>query len=290
MPAFGHFAASVLVDGSPLREFVEEGGGDSTLFNGSPCRTAFIESQTGKRFKLLFRCSAPRGTYEGMVIIIRVDGRKLNNSKLKDIPGEMIKEGSMEGDGAMRARYPLIFNNVSLVSDMDGEEAERLLEEQLAKGVEGGKIMVEFWRAFPSAKQRPVRTRAPVAPHRTRIHEKAKKAFLTHTTGYGDPILAPTSRSSKTEWTKLDDAPLATFVFEYRSRLILETLGFDLGSPAEELPVPHVPSGPRVNAPPPGVAAPAVAAPAALVPKVKPDPAQKVKIERGLTIDLTLDD
>jgi hypothetical protein len=93
-----------------------------------------------------------------------------------------------------------------------------------AKGVEGGTIRVEFWRWRSNRLSEPVQgSGSSVQAEQVAIHEKAKKgAFLSHTTAFGAQILAIANNIN--HGRNLGNAPFFVAVFEYRNRILRETI------------------------------------------------------------------
>lgn len=92
------------------------------------------------------------------------------------------------------------------------------------------------------------------------LHEKVKKGFVSHTAGrcrafrtwlvlalltefvlaaYGLPVPEPQKPRIRV-YQRTSDVPLATIHFEYRSRVLLEALGFTLPPPPQTLPEPDL--------------------------------------------------
>lgn len=115
----------------------------STLTDGSPQVTVYIESKSQKPF-IVEVCAEDADMEDAVEASVTVDGNWSGSRILRSSnPVQVV--GPLVGNG--KQILPFIFTDIKLVSElnMDPEEAAALLEEQNTNGVPGGKIQVEFW-------------------------------------------------------------------------------------------------------------------------------------------------
>lgn len=174
MPRFGRFEASVLVNGTALPEYIEEGGGGSTRPEGGPKHSVFVESKSGQEF--VIRVKTTEATeYNQIEAALYIDGKSVRGVLLKNSTSYDF-DGALSKDGA--SVQPFLFSNIKLVSnaDMDEKSAAALLEEQKKKGVEGGQMRLEFWsyRVLGTVEK----ASFDDSFGQVKIHEQAKKGLL----------------------------------------------------------------------------------------------------------------
>ncbi|KAI9027777.1 hypothetical protein DFJ74DRAFT_755170 [Hyaloraphidium curvatum] len=283
MPSVNGYKATLVVDGVAAPEYGEDGAATATA-DGSPLRTVYVESATGKFFEIHLEATQATRFSEIMARPF-IDGKEVAGWIFSGFTPYVLK-GAVQNDGSTR---PFKFASVKLVTD-DDEGAEQLLEEQKRNGVPGGQMKIEFW-SYTRMGTRATGTSESSKDQQVSIHEKAKKGgFLSHTTSYGDAL--PGKLTSFVVGHRVGNRPLATLVLEYRSRPLLEALGFHLpaearqaGNQAQE----------RLGAPPAAAtqAGPRVKRENEAVEVKSEQPAKrfKSKVVGGvLTVDLTEDD
>ncbi|BGP14088.1 hypothetical protein JCM10213_002383 [Rhodosporidiobolus nylandii] len=148
-------------------------------------------------------------------------------------------EGREESRTTIR---PFLFGNVKLTDD----DALACADIEVIKNA--GTIQLRYWRV---RNLRTVESFSPAPPSTQPIHEKKKKAALSHMASYGAAVAkAPTSRLAW-NWVDPIDSPYSVVEFRYRSRTLLQLDGHIPDSP-EPSPEPAASASPS----PPPVAGP----------------------------------
>lgn len=143
----------------------------TTLADGSPVHTVFVEAKTKKFFKI--KVAAENASETNRIeASMKVDGKKIRSQILRS-PRAFFLEGEIIGNIVR----PFVFANVELVSEenTDKARAAALLKEQNSKGVRVGEIEVSFWCFKVVSSLSHSHTQAQ-ATSQLKIHEKANKS------------------------------------------------------------------------------------------------------------------
>ncbi|GAA6011186.1 hypothetical protein JCM8202_003926 [Rhodotorula sphaerocarpa] len=197
------WSASVLVEGEPAEIYKVEHQPVST--------TCYIEAVDGKKFTVSFAREAAAPTDQ--VVLLRIDGSNVDSMLFRKAKPD---EGFFTGAriSALEER-PFVFAPIPLTDEADEAEVDEAILKDLgtirldvrrAKARKGGASSGDVYK--DALKQHV-------------IDEKSKKAKMGHSTAYGAPKAAP-AQSARVNTDYLDNEPCYSFVFQYRSRAMLE--------------------------------------------------------------------
>ncbi|BGP38175.1 hypothetical protein JCM10450v2_002112 [Rhodotorula kratochvilovae] len=227
-PGFNSLYAWIEVEGAPLQVYGIKEDGKKVV--------AYVEAKDGKQFEVHYldlRSTCPTSH----VVRLYVDGSCVNgmvvkreHSKFQDPPDgssrKIVFEGSEDTRTAIR---PFRFSKLQLTDD-DGRACS---DEQVVKNI--GTVQLKYSRVDN------VRSTDAFTAHAARvptIHEKTKKAQLSHQVGFGDPVDIPAGARFAFDWIDREDDPLTMLEFRYRSRDLLQLKGYIEVSPPPEAPSP----------------------------------------------------
>ncbi|BGP38174.1 hypothetical protein JCM10450v2_002111 [Rhodotorula kratochvilovae] len=219
--------AWIEVEGAPLQVFGVEQDGSKVV--------AYIEAKDGAAFEVHYldlRTSCQRAH----VARLYVDGSRVNGMVVKrqdpmfeDPPDGSSRECIFKGSKCTRTTIrPFEFNSLQ-VTDNDDLACS---DERVVKNI--GTIQIKYMRV---KNPRSTDTFKPKAGQMPSIHEKAKKAQLSHQVGFGDPVDVPAGSRLLFDLIDREDDPLSMLEFRYRSRALLEAQGIvDAPSPSNTPP------------------------------------------------------
>jgi len=184
----------------------------------------FIESKTGAGFNVVVHLT-PDYRFEGhnmLAIELHVDGQAVDNMLFghPDMTGRF--RGGVISPTSLR---PFQFGATVFTEDAGTEQDGYL------SGL--GSITVRIYRCMQINGHPPPFHSVNLAFTKEKaVHETAKKALLTHSVTFGEPIHTQEFGFVSVEDLDPREQPFCTFVFQYRSREILEAM--DILPPARD--------------------------------------------------------
>ncbi|GAA5868980.1 hypothetical protein JCM8547_003240 [Rhodosporidiobolus lusitaniae] len=201
----------VEVDGQPLEVYgVDEKDGKAI---------AYIEAKEGKGF--VVRAGDLRTRASQHILDVYIDGQRANGFAIRENDAKYTADAT--DDTSFR---PFLFSKLATTDD----DENACTDETYVKGL--GTVRLQYLRVknMRAVENRAVKGAADMKP----IHEKSKKATLSHQASYGLPVVEPLKTRSTYEWVDPKDSPLTTIDFRYRSRAILQFQDYIPASPEPE--------------------------------------------------------
>ncbi|BGP38184.1 hypothetical protein JCM10449v2_002113 [Rhodotorula kratochvilovae] len=213
--------AWIEVDGQPLQVYGVEEGDRKVV--------GFVEAKEGAGFEVHY-LDLRTSCQSAHVARLYVDGSRVSGKLLKrdqsmfnqpadDSSRKIVFKGTKETQITIR---PFQFSTLRLTDDDD----LACPNEGVVKNL--GTIQLKYIRV------RNVRSTDAFTAHTARvptIHEKTKKAQLSHQVGFGDPVDIPAGSRSTFDWIDREDDPLSMLEFRYRSKELLQLEGHFPDSP-----------------------------------------------------------
>ncbi|GAA5947347.1 hypothetical protein JCM3765_001634 [Sporobolomyces pararoseus] len=212
------------VDGEPLEVY-----GATEMESKS---IGYVEAKEGQHFVVCFsdqRKTRPKTGYNTEVWIdgSHVNGRlsRQNSSKFNKAPGHKGRYKRFIGrETSKTTLQPFLFSKFKTT---DSDELA-CTDEQVVKNL--GTIQLRYHRIKNVRSWTGPSTFDAVEPKA--IHEKVKKAQLSHQAAYGESVQVPDGKRSAFDWIDGKASPLFQFEFRYRSRQLLQLEGHIPSSPA----------------------------------------------------------
>ncbi|BGP38178.1 hypothetical protein JCM10449v2_002107 [Rhodotorula kratochvilovae] len=227
-PGLDGLYAWIEVEGAPLQVYGVEQDGKKTV--------AYVEAKDGKQFEVHY-LDLRTSCQSAHVARLYFDGSRVKGMVVKREPSkfqdpldncsrECVFRGFRNTRTTMR---PFEFNPLQLT---DNDELA-CFDERVVKNI--GTIQIKYMRV---KNLRSTDTFKPKAGQMPSIHEKAKKAQLSHQVGFGDPV--DVSARTRLAFDSIDreEDPLSMLEFRYRSRDLLQLKGYIEVSPPTAAPSP----------------------------------------------------
>ncbi|KAI5477501.1 hypothetical protein MNV49_006286 [Pseudohyphozyma bogoriensis] len=230
--------AWVCVNGQPVEIYSIKESQDGRKLTG------FIESREGEQFTI--HSAGPKsqsivtrpygdGTRWGGGLLIKSPESEGHYYATGNERYNVTFSGLQQGDNLER---PFLFNKLNLTDDQDLATTDETTIKQLGTIQVRIQRVSSFWELADS--------RYGDAPAAKMIHEKQKKAMLSHQAGLGAPrYKAPTGGQLQATYMDTEAEPYLTFEFRYLSRTLLE-LGGHVPESDEPVPLPAA-SGPDIK-------------------------------------------
>ncbi|BGP38179.1 hypothetical protein JCM10450v2_002116 [Rhodotorula kratochvilovae] len=201
--------AWIEVEGAPLQVFGVEQDGSKVV--------AYVEAKDGTAFEVHY-LDLRTSCQSAHVARLYVDGSRVNgmvvkreHSKFEDPPDGSSRECIFKGSEDTRTTVrPFKFNSLQITDNDD----LACSDERVVKNI--GTIQIKYMRV---KNLRSTDTFTPKAGHMPSIHEKAKKAQLSHQVGFGAPVNIPEASRSAFRRIDHEDDPFSMLEFRYRSRV-----------------------------------------------------------------------
>ncbi|GAA5909539.1 uncharacterized protein JCM6883_003981 [Sporobolomyces salmoneus] len=263
-PAEGHYLVAPLVpellawvevNGEPLQVYGAEVSGNKAI--------GYIEAKEGQQFKVRYLDNRPWQSRPGQAYVMRlcVDGSNLRGFITR------LDDGLFRHDAYSKDRvatfsglqtsegfeHPFLFSKL-VTTDSD---ALACSDEQIIKNL--GTLQLRYIRA--------TNVRPCVKPvfengKASLIHERAKKAQLSHQANFGEAVPIKPIPNPTTDYIDSIETPFLSIEFRYRSRQLLQLEGYIPHSPAAS-PEPSPTLSPSVSIPPAPAQAQASSSPVA---------------------------
>ncbi|GAA6026773.1 hypothetical protein JCM8097_005850 [Rhodosporidiobolus ruineniae] len=214
----------VTVDGQPLEVYGVEEKARKTI--------AYVESKEGKQFEV-WHYDGRRGNPMDHVVRLFVDGTRVHGRVNRSNEGYFLDPAnaasrfvSFQGKELDNTSIaPFLFTKLTM-TDNDQNACK---DEDVIKGI--GSVQLRYWRVenlrtsssstFTSSQTKP-------------IHERSKKATLSHMAGFAPPISTTQGDRLTYDWYDYQANPLSVLEFRYRSRALLQFAGHIPATPPPE--------------------------------------------------------
>ncbi|GAA5980833.1 hypothetical protein JCM5350_003724 [Sporobolomyces pararoseus] len=226
------FYGWIAVDGEPVQVY------GATEANGKSI--GYVEAKEGQQFVIHF-ADLRKGLLDtDCVVRAFIDGDKVQglvlfrddfrcSNRLDKFTGRQVTESTEQ---------PFLFSKLKTTDSDD----LACTDEQVVKNL--GTIQLRYCRIRDVRLSTAVYKPQAVEPKM--IHEKAKKAQLSHRAAYGKTVQAVSGRSTSYTLNDVDSSPLFQLEFRYRSRQLLQLEGYIPHSPTPS-PEPEASASPAAS-------------------------------------------
>ncbi|GAA5993324.1 hypothetical protein JCM5350_001565 [Sporobolomyces pararoseus] len=218
------FYSWIEVDGEPLEVY-----GATAAENKS---IGYVEAKEGQQFVVCFSDQRKAPPATDFTTHVNIDGTKArgknwprDHSRYSQASGHQHRYTQFTGRRTSETtEQPFLFSKLQ-TTDLDELACTN---EQVVKNL--GTIQLRYFRIKilkPSTRSFKPKHTEP----EPKIHERAKKAQLSHQATYGESVQIPKSKRSMFDYIDPESSPLFQFEFRYRSRQLLQLEGYIPNSP-----------------------------------------------------------